>query len=351
MMKLTTQKKIERSSVGLFESAMKTVHYFESKQQDNGSFGAEANDIACYFKAPMMFLMANKPDIAKSILRYIKNNFMTIEGDFKTHENLKSIHPAYIEYWSYMNGWIARAANYLGMVEMSEMANDYLQQYYLGENAGFSTNQITQHPKMSDVLTVAHHGLVNLEMNNMKIATSAGNYLLQAMDKQIDLKHGFYLRLDKNGNLITDFSNDQMPFYFLSSTKPNQLHFMIGYPAAYLAILYKKTKNTAFLTAAKDYLDFSLSCDKSVYTYEFSHKIAWAASFMYERTQDEKYLNVIDKITHYFIAKQQENGMWFTNDIYQSYDQSAEIACWFLDIAKNINFLSKNNARQPNFSI
>lgn len=110
---------------------------------------------------------------------------------------------------------------------------------------------------------------------------------------------------------------------------------MIGYPSAYLGALYKKTNNLDFLKAAQAYLDFSLSCDKSIYTCYFSHKIAWAASLIYECTGNEKYLTVIDKISDYFIA-QQKNGMWFESDINASYDQSAEIAYWFLAIVKNI---------------
>lgn len=334
-------KAIDALSTKLTGSANKVVTYLESKLQDDGSFGGEAKDIACYFKSPMMFLASNKPQAAKAVLKHIKTAFMTAEGDFKTSETLKSANGAYIEFWSYTNGWITRAANQLGLEEISQSANRYLKQYHLGEKSGFSTNQVNKDPKVTDVLTVAHHGLLNLEMGNLEIAISAGNYLCQAINKQPNLKNGFYLRLDNEGNLITSFPKEQTAFYFVSSTEPNQLHFMIGYPAAYLAMLYKKTKNLDFLTAAKSYLDFSLSCDKSVYACDFSHKIAWAASLVYECTGDVKYLAVIDKIADHFIAKQQKDGMWFSDDINASYDQSAEIACWFLDIVKNVNEFKK----------
>jgi hypothetical protein len=46
--------------------------------------------------------------------------------------------------------------------------------------------------------------------------------------------------------------------------------------------------------------------------------------------------SVIDKIADYFISNQ-KNGIWFNDDINASYDQSAEIACWFFDIIKNLN--------------
>jgi hypothetical protein len=338
-------KKIDEANLceRLSKSAAQAVSFLESKLQTDGSYGSDAKDIACYFKSPMMFLAAEKPELATAVLQHIKTTFMSIDGDFKTDDTLKSTNGAYIEYWSYTNGWIVRAANKLNIKDISEPGHEYLTQYHLGENDGFLTHHVSNEPKISDVLTVAHHGLINLEMENLDIAISAGNYLCKAINMQPDLKEGFYLRLDKEGNLLTHFSKEQTPFYFVSATVPNQLHFMIGYPSAYLAMLYKKTKNETYLQSAIAYLDFSLSCDESVYQCDFSHKIAWAASIIYECTQDAKYLVAIEKITDYFIKKQ-KNGMWFSEDINKSYDQSAEIACWFLDIVKNINNSLKKKA-------
>lgn len=350
MTKSEEQKTIETLNAKLTAAAKRTVDYFEENLQIDGSFGSEAKDIACYFKTPMMFVTANKPQEAKAVLKHIRAAFMTDEGDFQNNEALKSANGAYIEFWSYTNGWIVKAANQLGVVDISEPANAYLKQYNLGQEAGFSTNKIGKQPVITDVLTVSHHGLINLEMGNQEIAMAAGHYLCQAIAKQPNLKQGFYLRLDKEGELITIFDEGQVPFYFVSTTEPNQLHFMIGYPAAYLAILYKKTRNREFLIAAERYLNFSLSCDKSVYACDFSHKIAWAASLIYECTGNSKYLLVIDRIANHFIAKQQASGMWFSEDINSSYDQSAEIACWFLDIVKNINALKKKHEQEASQS-
>jgi hypothetical protein len=331
-------KNIDKSKLclKLTHSANKVVDFLESKLQQDGSYGADAKDLACYFKSPMMFIAANKQKLASLVLTHIKKQFMQEDGDFRTQDNLKSINPAYIEYWPYTNGWIVRAAHLLEIKEIVQPGYQYLEQYNLG-TAGFLTNQ---EAKMTDVLSIAHYGLINLEMDKLDIAINAGNYLCEAIRKQPELDSGFYLRFDKNKNIIIDFPKDKTVFYYVSTKKPNQLHFMLGYPAAYLALLYKKTNNSEFLNAAKSYLNFSLSCDKSVYSCDFSHKIAWAASILYDCTGDEKFLAVIDKITDYFIANQ-KNGMWFTDDINASYDQSAEIACWFLDIVKNINSFKK----------
>jgi hypothetical protein len=335
--KPTETKAIDTSKLctKLTESAGQVISFLESKLQKDGSFGAEAKDIACYFKSPMLFLTGNKPQSADVVLNHIQAKFMTPDGDFRNSSDTRSANGAYNEYASYMNGWIVRAAHRRARTDISLPGYNYLKQYNLGENSGFLTNDAKAQSGITDVLTAAHHGLINLEMENIDVAISAGNYLCKALSKQPNLSDGFYLRLDQQGQIITPFAKEQMAFNFISATEPNQLHFMIGYPAAYLALLYKKTRNEEFLNAAKAYLDFSLSCNEQIYQCNFSHKIAWAASLIYEFTGDEKYLRVIERISDHFIANQR-NGMWYLEDIDTSYDQSAEIACWFLDVVKNI---------------
>lgn len=251
-------KRIDTSKLctKLTESAKQVISFLESKLQKekDGSYGAEVKDIACYFKSPMLFLTGNRPHSADAVLNHIQAKFMTADGDFRNSPNTRSTNGAYNEYASYMNGWIVRAAHRRGRTDISQPGYNYLKQYNLGENAGFLTNDVKTQSSVTDILTVAHHGLVNLEMENMDIAISAGNYLCKVLSKQPNLSEGFYLRLDKQGEVITQFAKEQTGFNFVSTTEPNQLHFMIGYPAAYLALLYKKTRTEEFLNAAKAYL-------------------------------------------------------------------------------------------------
>jgi hypothetical protein len=219
----------------LAESAEQVISFLESKLQKDGSYGTEAKDIACYFKSPMLFLTGDRPHSADAVLNHIQTEFMIVDGDFRNSPDTRSANGAYNEYASYMNGWIVRAAHRRGRTNISEPGYNYLKQYNLGENAGFLTNDVKAQSGVTDVLTAAHHGLVNLEMENMDIAISAGNYLCKALSRQPNLSEGFYLRRDKQGEVITQFSKEQAAFSFVSATEPNQLHFMIGYLAVLLS--------------------------------------------------------------------------------------------------------------------
>jgi hypothetical protein len=331
----TQTVQIKQLVAKLSTSVAQTISFFESQLNNDGSYDKIIQDIACYFKSPMLFLAANKLEKASLLLNYIKNNFMLSNGDFCTNNKIKSINPAYNEYWSYTNGWILRAAIKLNFTDIIKKSSEYLDLYHV-KGRGFLTNCISENTETIDVLTVAHHGLVNLELDNLDTAILAGDYLFNIFDLQQDnINDGFFLRINKNGNLLREFSSDQKLFYCISKIEKNQLHFMIGYPSAFLTLLYLKTKNQKYLDLAKAYIDFSLSCDPSVYECNFSHKLAWAASLLYKATGDNQYLIIIDKMSNYFISNQC-NGVWFKESLIDLYDQSAEIACWFIEIVNNI---------------
>ena len=320
----------------LNHAAMKSINYFNSKLTPEGSYGAEIHDISAYYKSPAMFTFSGKFEEAKKILSYIKNKFIKSNGDFLTEKDEKSIKLEYEEYWAYINGWIVLAAQKLNFREILIPAGNYLKKFYDQSKKRFITNQPEINTHISDVLTTAHLGLLHLEMHNEEIALTAGEYLCEFFDKQPDIKKGLYLRSDSKGEVLIDFKKEKTLFYFVDKFEPNQLYFMLGYPAAYLALLYQATSKDKFLKKAKNYLDFLLSCHENVFTSHFSHKVAWACSIVYSITLEERYLLAAEKIINSFLQSQATDGLWYPDaDKNTRYDQSAEIACWFLKI-KNL---------------
>ncbi|WP_457766668.1 hypothetical protein [Coxiella burnetii] len=120
----------------------------------------------------MMFILANRYHLAAKVLGYIHTKYMSKNGDFKTKPSLKNIKPEYSEYWSYINGWIVRAAQKLDLNEISNPAYQYLLSFNTGNNKGFLTN-LSSNKNITDALTTAHHGLINLDRGQLATAISA----------------------------------------------------------------------------------------------------------------------------------------------------------------------------------
>lgn len=324
-------------SKDLSVSAEKTLQFFESRMLSNGSYGEAITDISCYYKSPMMFLRAGKSDRAIQILDYVKTNFFQSDGDFLSPGGIKSTNSAYTEFWTYTNGWLVRASQKLSREDINKPALIFLDDFKNVENGGFFTHRLDLNDKITDALTTALHGHIRLERGNIAIAIESGNYLINVIDLQRDLTKGFYLRLDKQDNLITDFPEHESSIHWINREKPDQLYFMLGYPIAFLGFLFQSTQNFKFFEAAHRYVDFILSFHEDIFSSNFSHKVAWACSVLFSIRPDQRLEKIISSVMKHFLITQSEEGAWFLEkDMHMAYDQSAEIACWFLETAKNI---------------
>lgn len=69
-----------------------------------------------------------------------------------------------------------------------------------------------------------------------------------------------------------------------------------------------------------------------------SHKLAWAAALLskHDEASKERYLNVVKRITDALISQQSDEGM-IPESINASYNQSAEVAFWLLEIGRILN--------------
>ncbi|HEY2566761.1 MAG TPA: hypothetical protein VGH95_03535 [Candidatus Aquirickettsiella sp.] len=334
-------------SGNLVRSAEKTLQFFESRMLLDGSYGEAVTDISCYYKSPMMFLRAGKSNRALQLLDYVKTNFLQSDGDFLSSGNIKSTNSAYTEFWTYTNGWLVRASQQLFREDISKPALIFLDRFKNIDNGGFFTHRLDLNDKITDVLTTALHGHIRLERGDIATAVESGNYLINLIGLQPDLIKGFYLRLDKQGNLITDFPKNESSIHWINREEPEQLYFMLGYPIAYLGFLFQSTQNFEFFEAAYRYVDFVLSCHEDIFSSNYSHKVAWACSVLFSIRPDQRLEKLITRVMKHFLITQSEEGVWFLEkDILMAYDQSAEIACWFLETAKNIEIgLQKETAK------
>jgi len=312
-------------------AANKTLGYFNARILDNGSFDDSVLDLACYFKVPMLLIAAGQTTAANKMLDYIALNYMTKQGDFYTDTNNKSIKPEYMEYWCYMNGWILRAAQQLARHDITQQGFQYLNNILSRNKQGFLTNNPELDNGVTDVLTAAHMGLLYLELNDLEKAIIAGDYLCHAMAIQRPLTEKFYLRYDDNLTAIKEFDPNNAAMYVVNVTLPDQLYFMLGYPIGFLVKLYEKTQQINYFQIATEYLNFVLSTEY-VYQANTSHKVAWAASLVYLHDENPDYFSAVERIAQHFIQQQSDSGLWYEGDLITSYDQSAEIAYWFIDI-------------------
>ncbi|MCU0535303.1 MAG: hypothetical protein MUD14_15555 [Hydrococcus sp. Prado102] len=320
------------------KSSYRALAWLTQKIQSDGSYGQEIGDLAYYYKSPYLFYLSGLSEEASLILRTIKTRFLQQDGDFKTSSNLKSANDAFEEYWAYTNAWIAIAAQKMGHFDVAAKAYQYLKSFFHEGNGGFTTNKpYGQSNNVVDVLTTAHLGLAALYFGELDRAKSAGNLLKNFISMQPELKTGFYLRLDDNGELITNYDREKEIFYQVSAVKPLQAYFTIGYPIAFLGKLYQASNEDSYLEGAIKYLDFALGCHENIREFHFSHKVAWGSAVVANLTGETLYIDLAKSIVDYLFNIQDPSGAWLIDEpLHVSFDQTAEIAIWLREISTEL---------------
>src|SRR3990167_9365624 len=265
-------------------SASKASSLFISRMSATGVYPVK-EDLAAYFKHPLMYFTLGEVERANQILSYIASKYLREEGDFFSEEGgPKSENPAYQEFYAYINGWIIIAASKLNREDIIVPGLAYLSALQDLKTGGFYTHNPKLKDGITDVITAAHIGLVHLEAKKIAEAIAAGNYLCETLSIQPKLDSIFYLRRDAAGSCIVEFPKEETSICVINKFE-----------------LYK---------------------------------------FFPEST----YLEAIKRIIDYFISIQDKDGLWFSDDELKCYDQSAEIICWFTKIRNNLESKKKLDA-------
>ena len=205
--------------------------------------------------------------------------------------------------------------------------------FYNKHQGGFNTsgpyNRSDKDNIVTDTLSISHGGLMALYFGDLDKARAAGDLLLDFYTKQDNLVSGFYLRMDWKGNLIKDYPSDMAVFYWVSATEPNQAYFFIGYPIAYLGLLYRATGDDRYQTGADNYLNFALSTTGNIRSFFYAHKVGWGAAINANNTGNPAYAQLARDIANHLVSIQQPNGQFLPElGAFTSFDQTAEIALW-----------------------
>ena len=182
--------------------------------------------------------------------------------------------------------------------------------------------------------------LIFVMFSDIKKAKMAGDCLKKFLTVQPDLSDGFYLRMQDDGQPITDFPAEAAFLQVVRAKEPNQAYFMTGYPAAFLGKLFLATQEESYLQAAKSIMDFSLGCNESIFSFFFAHKVGWAASILAAITKEEKYVSAATRIATHLCSLQNSEGAFLPDKpAADNLDQTAEIAIWLKEISSELSKL------------
>eukprot|EP01084_Bolivina_argentea_P198438 339796_1 len=323
----------------LAEVTERSLGFFRRQLKENGQV-ANYTDLAEYSKLPNALIYGGYPTDANRVLNFmIDTMFDEKTGDFRTRKGLKSWKSAFDEFYIYCNAWIVQSLLMLRRFDIAYKAASFLDRYYNTQlNActiRYTYGNSPNGQNMHCVFNTAALGLTYLSLGYVDRALKFGDRLLEQIERQPDMDKGiFYQIFDDNGNFKTD-ENEMKDWvlFCVNGNRVKQSWWSIGYPAAYLGILYRVTKNKKYLDGAECILDFAINkCNDDIRNNAAAHKVMWASSILGEITNKQKYWNLCFDIANHIMLNQDP----VTGKTSPVVDQVAEMAFWFPIVSMNM---------------
>ena len=309
------------------KASNRAAKWLAEQVQPDGSLGE--TDLAAYYKAPIVLQMSGHTRQAHAVLGFIARTFGRADGDFATSAQNKTADAGLKQYPGYMNGWIIQAAQAMSCYDLSYRGYDWLRRFAHPDGAGGLDGPPGTRSDTVELLMTCHIGAVALAMGDRSTACAAGEALQVFWRVQPDSDERFYLRLDKRRRPLTgnhDGNHDDLAvFRVIEAGAEGQLWFFVGYPIAFLTLLYRATGTTGYLGLAREYAGFALRCP-ALPREHYAHKVAWGAALLAEVTGETKYRDLAARITEMLVGTQADAGDWLPDQPRVTrLDQSAEL--------------------------
>ncbi len=319
-----------------YQAALRGADWLEGQLDETGSFGPEAQDLAAYYKAPAAMHRAGRTRAAVRLLEHVRATYQQPDGDFLTRPGLKTDDPVLSQYPGYMNGWLTMGAHLSGRFDVSLRGWAFFRDYR-DPSSGASVlegpwSEGTTSPR--EMLMTAHLGLAALYLGELPVAMAAGEALLRFLEVQPAPTERLYLRVDGAGAPVTSFPAEAAFFHVVEASSAGQGWFFVGYPIAFLSLLYGATSDARHLEGARSYADFTLRCGERLTSEHFGHKVGWGAALLARATGLARYRILAEAVALNLLATQASDGGWLpTEPRVSRLDQSAEVIQWLLGIS------------------
>ena len=327
----------------------RSADWLVSRQGEGGSLklegGVIARDPQCYYKVVWPLSLAGRLREADLTAGYVKSKFMLENGDFSGGEPRSEEEWFQWRYYTYLNVWIVIGAHRLGRFDISIPGIQYMLKYRDPQTGGFCNEK--PYPKgryIEDALTASYNGLACLYLGKLSEACGAGDFLVKLLRLQPEFEERFYTAFDATDGLITDFPPEEAVYRVVETGEREQYYYFLGYPIIFLSKLYLATNDDRYLEAAKEYFNFTKSCQDDVYASPPSGKLGWGCAALHGITGDEDVGEAVKSEVRYLLETQDEEGCWSRFPGFKLYlngepyptsgriDLTAEFCAWLSEI-------------------
>jgi len=327
-----------------FNAVEKGTRWLLQLQNKDGSYGNGVIELEAYYKSPLAFAETNHVLQGQKVIQWIVEKYRTPAGHF--YDSLNDI--SFQRHCDlYQDLWIIWGAWRLGQFGIAQTGLDFVLRFFDKTSGGFQSS-ITDDISTArrELRSTALGGLVSLITGNIEVAKAAGEFLAKIIDMQPGPTLGFFLMLDANGKLVTDFPVEEERFFVVTSRQKQPLYYALGLAVAFLAKLSYITHEPQYITIAQKYLSICERYGIEILQHHYSGKLGWGLAMLYNITGEIKYKELAFVVLEYLAELQFPTGEWLLRNLFPNLreqpfvltiDRTAEFSIWLTYILNELS--------------
>jgi hypothetical protein len=288
---------LERASI---DAARRGADWLLNRQgADGGWKDLESAPVDAYYKAAWAFNITGHPAAAERTITHVKENLLKADGDLQPRGD-----PWYISvHYQYANAWVVAGAQKQGRYDVSLPALRFLLTQQDPSSGGFYSLRASGGEKQrTDTMSSGLSGIACLAAGQVDPARRLAGYFKKVADLQPEPDARFYLTLESDGSLGTNFPSEEEFWRVVDTRKPDQCWYAVGLPFTFATLMHEATGDKGYADLAKWYFDFQSRC-ANPWDGGSSGKAGWGCSILYRTTGEGRYRDIALRV-----AKNQMNS-------------------------------------------
>jgi hypothetical protein len=319
-----------------------------TQQRDDGGWKAlDDAPVDAFYKAGWAFNLLGEAAAAERVLDYVKAHFLQPNGDFLPRGN-----PWHVDvHYQYANGWFVIGAQKHGRYDVARPGLEFLLTQQDPDHGGFYSHRSTGQKQRSDTMSTGISGIACLAAGQMGRAKQVANCLERMIDMQPAPKERFYTTIESNGELGTDFPDEEAFWRVVDTGEADQCWYAVGLPFTFAFLMHAATEDARYADLMRWFLEFQERC-VNPWDGGSSGKAAWGCSMLYRTTGEERYRDIALRVARSYMNRQGTDGYFIRGgqDAYGQekdggekpsfvpgdFDGNAELVVWLALIGSNL---------------
>ena len=313
------------------DAVQKGINWMCGQMNPDGTVNPVEKGAFAYYKLPWALAMAGRFEESEKNVRWIVAECMTDDGDFKSDKRSKF----HLDYYGYENAWIVLAAHLLGLFDISTKGWAYIETLQDPQTGGICSRRPydPESNGLEDPLSSAWVPCVGLHVGKLDMALRAAEFLQRIWDSQPDTSRQFYFWWRPKGGFIMSKPPEEPAErdYRISTTEPENWHYITGAQVAFLSKLYLVTHDPKHLALARRVRDFGMSCHDDLFGTDSAGKFCYGNSYLFRATGQRQYLETAIRCADYLCNDQKPDGCWMRGGK-PTASSTAEFCVWMMSL-------------------